>query len=157
MNRHVAPEVVEADVELGELNASLGFLLRVAQLQIFEQFFEAMSGESLKPGEFTVLWVIGLNPGAGQGAIARRLMIKPAHMTKLIQRLVEAGHVERTVPPDDRRSVQLSLTKEGLAFVAKHKDRFLQLHEAERGSFTDTEYTRFVALLRKLIVTGSER
>ncbi|CAN5251989.1 MarR family winged helix-turn-helix transcriptional regulator [soil metagenome] len=139
-------------VDLGELGGSLGFLLRMAQLQAFEAFFRT-AGNELKPGEFTVLWVIGLNPGLRQGTIARRLRIKPAHMTKLIRRIVDAGLVEREIPPDDRRSVRLSLTRAGRAFVEKHKATLRNSQDAERVALSDQEYKAIVGLLRKVIGT----
>ena len=82
-------------VKLGELSNSLGLYLRLAQVKVFKGFYDAFSNEGMKPGEFTVLRLIGLNPGLRQGLIARALMIKPAHMTKLVQRLVEAGFIEQ--------------------------------------------------------------
>jgi DNA-binding MarR family transcriptional regulator len=150
---HARQEQFDLDrIDLGELAGSLGFLLRMAQLRAFESFFRT-AGNELKPGEFTVLWVIGLNPGLRQGTIGRRLRIKPAHMTKLIRRIVEAGLVEREIPPDDRRSIRLSLTKAGRAFVEKHKATLRKSHDAERAALSDTEYKAIVALLRK--VTGT--
>jgi DNA-binding MarR family transcriptional regulator len=140
-------------IDLGELAGSLGFLLRMAQLRAFEAFFRT-AGNELKPGEFTVLWVIGLNPGLRQGSIARQLKIKPAHMTKLIRRIVDAGLIEREIPPADRRSIRLSLTKAGKAFVEKHKATLRKSHLAERAALSDSEYGTIVALLRKLTWTA---
>ncbi|GKY86865.1 MarR family winged helix-turn-helix transcriptional regulator [Sinisalibacter aestuarii] len=136
-------------VELGEITGSLGFLLRMAQLRAFDYFFQTLGEHDLRPGEFTVLWVIGLNPGLRQGTIARRLHIKPAHMTKLIQRLSAAGWVTRTVPQDDRRSVRLALTGEGEAFVARYRDGFLHAHLAERSNLAPDDAEHLIALLRR--------
>lgn len=146
----LAPDTLEEDqVALGEITGSLGFLLRMAQLKAFDFFFQTIAGAALKPGEFTVLWVIGLNPGLRQGSIARRLHIKPAHMTKLVQRLVGAGYVTRTIPEDDRRSVRLALTAAGEAFVERHRGAFLHAHLAERSALSEAEAEQFVTLLRK--------
>jgi DNA-binding MarR family transcriptional regulator len=141
-------------VELGEITGSLGFLLRMAQLRAFDFFFQTLEGHDLKPGEFTVLWVIGLNPGLRQGVIARRLHIKPAHMTKLVARLVAAGWVTRTVPEDDRRSVRLTLTADGEAFVDRYRQTFLRAHLAERSNLGSDEAETLIALLRRY--TGLE-
>ena len=67
-------------------------------IALFEIFFEKLAHHGLKPGEFTMLWLIGLNPDTRQGDIARRIRIKPAHMTKLVGRAVDAGLVTRIVP-----------------------------------------------------------
>lgn len=144
-------------VDYGELKNSLGFLVRIAQVKIFKEFYVAMADANLKPGEFSTLWVIGLNPGYRQGTIARSLNIKPAHMTKLIDRLVRSGYIERTVPPNDRRSVRISLTIEGQEFVNNHRERFKELHAQERANLTDDEYIQFTALLKKFSNTGPKK
>ncbi len=141
-----APEAVD----LGELTGSLGFLLRLAQVRIYEQFFAAFAGTTVRPGEFSVLWVIDRNPGVPQGTLARVLAIKPAHMTKLVQRQVEAGLVARETPAADRRSVHLTLTPAGRAHLARHRDAFLTVHAAERTGLTEDESAELMRLLSKL-------
>lgn len=149
MNK-VAIKLVESEnIELGELASSLGFLLRLAQVKVFDAYFETLSKQNLRPGEFAVLWVIGLNPRLRQGSLAQRLDIKPAHMTKLVHRLVQAGFVTRNIPDNDRRSVRLSLTANGKAFVARHKDRILEFHAHERGNLSQSEARQLCNLLRK--------
>jgi len=157
MNLPVAEIPTDDEVQLGELTASLGFLLRLAQVHTFDTFYEILAPLGLKPGEFTVLWIIGLNPGQRQGTIARVLKIKPAHMTKLIRRVVDAGYVTRTIPEDDRRSVRLTLTARGRRFVDTHKAAFLNFHRTERAALTDGEYREFLGLLRKFIGIGEVR
>ncbi|MBV7379998.1 MarR family winged helix-turn-helix transcriptional regulator [Maritimibacter dapengensis] len=144
----------ETTVRMGEIQNSLGFLLRVAQIQTFERFFETLGDYGLKPGEFTVLWVIGLNPGLRQGTIAATLSIKPAHMTKLIGRLAKQGLVARTTPADDRRAVRLTLTDQGRTFVAENKSAFLAQNAFERNQMSPEEMETLIGLLRKL--TGRE-
>ena len=151
-----APEIrdTEETVDLGEITGSLGFLLRMAQLRAYDHFFETLAGHDLRPGEFTVLWVIGLNPGLRQGTIARTLYIKPAHMTKLVGRLVAANWVSRTIPDNDRRSVRLTLTPDGKAFVEAYREKFLNAHLAERSNLSADDATDLIALLRRY--TGLE-
>jgi len=154
MNQPAFEEFTDEAIDLGELTSSVGLLLRLAQVQVFQQFFSTLAGHGLKPGEFSALWVIGLNPGVRQGSLARRLRIKPAHMTKLVQRMVHAEYVSRTIPPDDRRSVRLSLTESGKAFVEAHKPEFLDFQRVERAALSDEEYEELVRLLRKFIGLG---
>jgi DNA-binding MarR family transcriptional regulator len=138
-------------VALGALEGSLGFLLRLAQVQVFEEFFEAHAARGLKPGEFTLLWVISLNAEQRQGAIAQTLRIKAAHMTKLVERMVQAGYVERRVPADDRRAVILSLAPKGAEILARNRTQFLDHHQKERAGLSDAEYAQLVGLLKKFI------
>ena len=137
-------------IDLGELADSAGFLVRLAQLRLFEGFFDRMAAEGLKPGEFTALWCVALNPDVRQGALARRLRIKPAHMTKLVERMVRAGHLARRIPPEDRRTVHLRATKAGEALIERHRAAFLDLHRAERAGLTEAEGAQLLVLLRKL-------
>lgn len=149
MNQTLRSEVEDDRIEFGEMLSSLGLMLRLAQVRVFDSFFENLSQHGLKPGEFTMLWVIGLNPETRQGAIARKLRIKPAHMTKLVQRAVDAGHVERVIPDDDRRSVRLRLTDAGETFVKDRKPDFLNFIAKENTNLSDDEFRTLVALLQK--------
>jgi DNA-binding MarR family transcriptional regulator len=150
MNLAVRDTTKPDDIAFGEIGTSLGFLLRLAQVRAFDGFFNSLGQLGLKPGEFTVLWVIGLNPQVKQGVIARKLRIKPAHMTKLVQRAVDAELVKRTVPDDDRRSVHLSLTTQGESFIAENKPAFLNVVASENTTLEDEEFEMLVHLLRKL-------
>ena len=138
------------EVDLGNLSQSLGFLMRLAQVRLFGQFFSAFEGTDVRPGEITVLWVIDLNPKVRQGSLASTLDIKPAHMTKLVQRMVRDGLVRREVPAHDRRSVHLELTPAGKTYLERHRPAFLTVHTAERVGLSPEEYATLLALIRKV-------
>ncbi len=157
MNESSHYDFTDMPIELGELTGSLGFLLRLAQVKVFQSFYDTQAALGLKPGEFTVLWVIGLNPDRRQGEIAQILNIKPAHMTKLVQRMFEAGFVSREIPREDRRSVRLSLTDAGRQFVDRHKADFLEFHRFERAGLDDREFGQFVTLLQNFIGMGEAK
>jgi DNA-binding MarR family transcriptional regulator len=147
-----APDTVAGDeVRLGAMADSLGFLLRLAQLSAFRDFFEVFEGTAVRPGEITVLMLIGENPGIRQGVLARALMIKRAHMTKMVRAMEEAGLVTRTVPEDDRRSMELRLSEKGRARVAALEGRFLD-HEARVvPGLSEAEAAELKRLLRKFL------
>ena len=144
------PRLIEDVVELGDLTKSVGFMLRMTQVRAYAQFFRAFSGTDVRPGEFTVLWVLALNPGLRQGTLARTLQIKPAHMTKLVQRLAQAGYLLREVPPEDRRSVLLSLTAAGLEHVERHRAQFHDVLAPAHVGLSEGEYGQLLTLLGKL-------
>jgi len=150
MNAPATAIAADEGVELGDLTGSLGFLLRLAQVRVYERFFAVFADTPVRPGEFTVLWVIALNPGVPQGTLARVLRVKPAHMTKLVQRLVADGLVRRKVPPQDRRSVHLTLTPAGRTHLDVHRETFLNVHAAERMGLNEAEVAQLQALLIRL-------
>ena len=135
-------------LDLGQLGQSLGFALRLSQLAVFGEFYAALGQFGMKPGEFSILYLLSRNPDARQGEIAERLAIKRAHMTKLVRSFEERGLVSRRVPDDDRRAVLLRLTGAGEAFVADHADAFFGYH-ADAGRLTPPERAELLRLLRK--------
>jgi len=148
MNQRVVPEPKAGDLDFGEMGHSLGLLLRLGQVRVFDIFYQRLAHHGLKPGEFTMLWLIGLNPDTRQGDIARRIRIKPAHMTKLVGRAVDSGLVARTVPKDDRRSVCLRLTTDGTAFVEEKKREFMSYLKHENIGLSGEDFAELVRLLR---------
>jgi DNA-binding MarR family transcriptional regulator len=145
-----APREIE-DIRLGTLSGSLGFLLRLSQLVSFRDFFVSLDDLDMRPGEATVLMLIDENPGVRQGVLARRLMIKRAHMTKMIRAMEDGGLVTRTVPEDDRRSVELWLTARGRARVEAMRAPWAA-HEARPvRNLSDREQAELKRLLRKYL------
>ncbi|MBF9030612.1 MarR family transcriptional regulator [Rhodobacterales bacterium HKCCE3408] len=143
------PAETQSGVELGSLEQSLGFLLRIAQVQAFDRFFASFGDIGLKPGEFSAMWILRHNPGIRQGVLADTLRIKPAHMTKMVRRLEENGWIRRVIPDDDRRSVQLFLTRVGERFTTLHRDAFLGQDNYLNHGLTEAEYSELTRLLRR--------
>lgn len=138
-------------LDYGVMGQSLGFLLRLAQLAAFRDFYVALGDHGVRPGEVSVLILIGRNPGIRQGHLARQLMIKRAHMTKMVQAMEDAGLVRRTVPDDDRRSVELWLTPAGQRRAADLAP-LLAGHEAQSATrLTKREEEQLKRLLKKFL------
>lgn len=150
MNKPVQTDADTPDLDFGEMAGSLGLLLRLAQIKVFEGFYKELGHHGLKPGEFTMLWLIGLNPDTRQGVIARRLRIKPAHMTKLVQRAVDKGLLERNAPDEDRRAIELRLSKAGQRFVDDKKRDFLAFIAKENQLLGNDDYEFLIRTLQKL-------
>ncbi len=150
MNKPSDALITDEPVEMGQLEDSFGFLVRMTQVRVFEAFFNGVGHFDLKPGEYSVLWIISLNPGVRQGEVARRLSIKPAHMTKLIQRLEARDFLTRQIPDSDRRSVRLTLTAAGQTFVDTHKDAYFTYYEME-NCLSAVEMAQLTKLLQKFI------
>lgn len=78
------------------------------------------------------------------GDVARRLMVTPAVVTGLIDRLERRGYVRRVSGGTDRRRVHLALTEEGRAastFVEDHLVREIaqRMASLEPGEIRDLE------------------
>lgn len=60
--------------------------------------------------QWRVIAVLGHHPGMKQVELADRLDIEPISACRIVDRLVEAGLVERQRDPGDRRAWRVSLT-----------------------------------------------
>ncbi|MEM9196763.1 MAG: MarR family transcriptional regulator [Pseudomonadota bacterium] len=138
-------------INLGALGKEPGFLLRLAQLQAYSIVLEGLDPGGLRPGAFSVLYLIAQNPGMRQGTLAKHLLIKRAQMTKLVQALAAQNLVARSVPAGDRRGVELALTPAGAALLAAHAPRFLAQGDAALPGLSAGETRTLKTLLAKTL------
>ena len=99
----------------------VGYRLRRAQLAVFQRFVSEFEALDLRPAEYSVLVLIGDNPGRKQTEIAEVLGIKRANFVALINGLDKRGFTERRAAPGDRRANALYLTPTGKLFLAEAK------------------------------------
>lgn len=137
-------------VSLGALERSAGLILRIAQLTVFEHFFEVFGQSDIKISEFTVLYAIAENPDVRQGVLADVLKIKWPNMTKLVRALEERGLIERIVPPENRRSVHLRVTPAGRRQIAVSQEQMYRSDRMALGMLDDEEYAQLLRLSRKI-------
>lgn len=147
----------QGNLDWGPLGDSLGFLLRLAQLEAFEAYFTATDGAAPLPGSLSILLMVRGNPGIRQGVLARALRIKRAHMTKIVQSLEQAGHLRGSIPPDDRRAVELHLTPSGLEEAARGWAVVRQLEETPPPTLSAEEAALLRHLLRKYLALQEHR
>jgi DNA-binding MarR family transcriptional regulator len=102
-----------AEVRLGSLPRHIGYLLRRAQLQVFQDVIRALAEIDLRPAQFSVLVVIGDNPGLRQAQLGEALVIQTTNLVGMLDELERRGLVARLPSLSDRRSRALHLTAEG--------------------------------------------
>lgn len=151
MDKRIAPDAPD-QVDIGSMNQSIGFLLRMAQLHVYEHFFDELGDHDIRPGEHSVLVLIQRNPGIRQGVLAQRLRIKRAHMTKLVRAMEMQGLVARSIPDSDRRAVELRLTGEGEKIVARNVELVQQNDETLTSRLSNEQTLELHRLLQ--IFTG---
>ena len=154
MTRHeeiILPAPTTADqVAFGPLAGLAGFMLRLAQLQLFESFFRDFGERGITPGQMGILIALGENPGVRQGVLADALHIKWSNMAKIVRLFEDQGLIERRVPARDRRAVELRLTDKGRAAVAETVPQLAVSDSAALGMLTARERDSLLRLLAKL-------
>ena len=75
------------------------------------RFYDRRAAElGVTRAQWRVIAILGHNPGMKQVELADRLDVEPISACRIIDRLEEAGLVERQRDPADRRAWRLSLT-----------------------------------------------
>lgn len=69
--------------------------------------------------QWKVLFKLTVKPGLRQGELADMLDVEPITLSRIIDRLQEAGLVERQADPDDRRAWRLQVTEKAKPVAAK--------------------------------------
>lgn len=121
--RRTIDEIEEAGDVCGELDLSgltsvVGYTLRRAQMAVFEDFIRRFAPFDLKPAQYSVLLVIGENPGRKQSEIAAALGIQRPNFVSMLDELERRGLAERTRSTTDRRSHAVVLTEAGRRLLA---------------------------------------
>ncbi len=98
---------------LDGVSAYMGFVLRLAQLELFQDFDAQLAAENITSGQFCALCIVRDNPGLNQAALAEALRAEAPRMVALVDILARRGYVARLTSMKDRRSSALYLTPEG--------------------------------------------
>jgi DNA-binding MarR family transcriptional regulator len=140
----------EIAIDFGPLKQNAGFMLRLAQLQVFERFFAEFGPRGIRPGQIGILVAIAENPGIRQGTLARALRIKRSNMAKIVGLLVRDGLIEKLVPSSDRRAAELRLTRSGRAFVDRALPDVHRNDHSATSMLTERERVMLMRLLHKM-------
>ena len=82
-------------IDLGPLPELIGYVLRRAQLAVFQDFFAAFAPFDIRPAQFSVLTIIERNPGLTQTQVAEALGIKRTNFVGMLDELEKRGLAER--------------------------------------------------------------
>jgi len=122
-----------AEIDLGPLPNLAGYMLRRAQLAVFQDFWRSYAAFDIRPAQYAVLLIIERNPGLRQSQISSALNIKRANLVALLDSLESRGLAKRVPVASDRRSYALHLTDDGVAMMGKLAEASAA-HEARVGA-----------------------
>jgi DNA-binding MarR family transcriptional regulator len=134
-------------VDLGGLTDHLGYLMRRAQLWIFQDFARTVGAFDIRTAHYSVMTVIEANPGLTQMALARALGIERARLVHVLDLLEERRLVKRAASATDRRSHALYLTAEGKKAFARIRAAALQHEEQVAARLGRRERRQLLHLL----------
>ena len=95
---------------MDDLNRDLGFLLHDVARLMRTRFEQNAHDLGLTRSQGQVLVHLANNEGIHQGALAEKLDVEPITLTRILDRMEEAGLIERLLYQKDRRVRLLRLT-----------------------------------------------
>lgn len=139
-NKPFASLEQEAILSIARTEAILGYSI-----------IETLKPFDITPTQYNVLRILR---GAGHDGLCRedireRLVAQVPDVTRLLDRLEDAGLVARQRDTVDRRLVNTRITDSGLKLLAGLDRPILESHKEQLGHLTKTELRSLIALLSK--------
>jgi len=130
-------------------------LMRTAAI-LDHAFAEGIKRYGVTPTQYNVLRILrGAGPdGLCRNEVRDRMITQVPDATRLLDRLEDAGYVERRREGADRRFVTARITRAGLELLDGMEEALAELHERQLGHLTAPELRQLSRLLTKARTTG---
>ena len=132
------------------LETLLGYNTRRATLTFVSRFIERMAEFDLRPVDFSVLSLIGHNPGITSRELCNALNILPPNLVVFIKMFEKRDWIDRTPHPTDGRSMGLSLTKKGQQLMKKAEIAAIESDSSAASQLSSAEQITLIRLLQKI-------
>ncbi len=123
----------------------------VCQQVISERFAEVLKPYDLSGEQFNVLRILRGRGGepANMCSIQERMLARTSNTTRLVDKLLAKGLVERRICPENRRKMEVTITDRGLE-VLSQLDEAVEAHDRSYGAtLTSNELETLNSLLEK--------
>ena len=105
----------------------------------------------LSAQQYNVLRLLqAVAPGTMQTMeLGRRLISRAPDTTRMLDRLEKRSLIQRSRLPENRRVVEIAITKQGQALLAKMADAVVKMHQSQLGHLTVSQQKQLVKLLKR--------
>lgn len=137
----------------GPLPDYYGYNLRIAQTAVFSHFADTVGdidGEEISPGRFSLLTLLGANPGINQTVLSRAVGLDKSTLTPALDQLERKGLILRERTVNDRRTYALSLSEKGHGLLRELTRRVECHEEAIVAGLSQGERIMLLKLLKKV-------
>lgn len=132
------------------MSIETGYRLADNSRQLRRLFDERVRDLGLTGPQARLLLSLERYPNENQVFYAERLEIEPITLTRIVDRLEEAGWIERQNDPADRRARILHLTDKSRGIVARLRASAEALFEDVLDGFEAEERALFAAMLERI-------
>jgi len=131
-----------------------GFLItKIRQLsqQIFDKLLKEYKIDEISAAQGRVMFPLWREDNMAFQDLKKKAMLSKATLSYMLDKLEEAGHIERIRSEEDKRTIYIKLTKRNKAL----QDKFVQVSNEMRdifySDFAEEEIDEFEAYLERLL------
>jgi MarR family transcriptional regulator, transcriptional regulator for hemolysin len=132
------------------MSISTGYRLADNSRQLRRLFDERVRDLGLTGPQARLLLALERHPNGNQVFYAERLEIEPITLTRIADRLEDAGWIERQSDPADRRARILHLTDKSRSIVIALRASVEALFDEMLGGFDAAERETFARMLERI-------
>lgn len=125
----------------------IGYLLADNSRLARRAFDERVRADGVTGPQARLLLLLQRTPGENQGYYADQLDVEPITLCRMVDRLEDAGLVERHPDLNDRRARRLHLTAKSRAKLARLRDRLDAMVDEILAGMSDADREEFARLL----------
>ena len=132
------------------MSESLGYLIADTGRLIRKAFDERARAIGITRSQWRLLANLLRRPGLKQTQLADLLEVEPISLSRMVDRLQDAGMVERRADPNDRRAWCLFLTEKAEPLILQLRSVSDALHEQALAGFVEAEREVLDELLERI-------
>ena len=136
---------------------TIGFLLSDTARLVRRTFDARARAKGVTKAQWQVLLVLSRSEGINQAGLAERLEVENITLCRMVDRLQEAGLVERRPDPADRRAWRLFLTPEAHPVIASMRGVGTEVLSEALAGFSAEEQDRLRDMLERVRANLSTR
>lgn len=126
---------------------SIGFLMHDVARLMRREFNRQVQDMGLTEAQWRVIAHLYLREGINQTALAQILEVQPISLGRLIDRMEQAGFIERRPDPNDRRAITLYLTDKVAPLTEKLTAAGTALRAKATEGLSDAQCEKLVNML----------
>jgi len=139
------------------MTESIGFLLNDSA-RLFRRAFNARTrGMGITALQWRLITYLKRHEGIRQGPLAELIEVEPITLSRMVDRLEEAGLIERRADPTDRRAWRLHLTSRAADLLHGARDLAETLTEEATEGLSAAELDQLITLVERVRANLSRR
>lgn len=144
-------------LDQSRLTALVGYAASRAAIELRKAFARHLGPLGLKVLDYSLLVLVASNPEVNQKQLGEALDVSAPNMAITLDRLVEAGWVERVRSTRDRRAMLIHLTPAGRQLVQRAERIAASMEQEPLRALSTAERALLVELLMKVVSPGALR